>query len=65
MFDSLRNRYKMRLWCSNSECKGKRGNQIDRRAVVCGKCGNTWDGMAMPEQQKVLIKEKNTVIRKI
>lgn len=62
MFDSLRNRYRMRLHCS--DCN-KRGNQIDRRAVTCGNCGNTWDGMAFPEQQKVLIKEKYTVIRKI
>ena len=62
MMRRIFNRIMLRTKCS--DC-GNYGKKFDNRNVKCFDCNSIWDGMADYEQQKVLIKEHNTVIRKI
>lgn len=59
-FFSRLNRWKLRLECSDCNKKGK---PIDNTHVYCARCNSTWDGKAEFDQQVILIKEVNTVVR--
>lgn len=51
--------WKLRMTCS--DC-GKEGVLIDEYNIHCPYCDVVWDGKAEFEQQKILIKERNTVV---
>lgn len=56
----LKNKSKSDPQCTTC---GKRGYSIDGRVYGCNECKCVWDAQAKFEQDLVLIKEKNTIMR--
>jgi len=59
MFHRMLNRWKMRNHCT---C-GSVANQIDDTTFDCSSGCGVYDGSAEFEQQKLMIKEKDTMMR--